>query len=327
MPAHYPMENNAFSKALLEKYLAGHATEAEKAIVEGWYNKELSRNDYTVNAAHMQETENAIWQSIQAHRKEGERSSSDLTPVRRLYPWKTWAAVAASIAILVSLYLFKTPAAHKEQIAITAPVKVNNLIELPDGSIVILDKGSKLRFPKTFEGKKTREVQLTGNAYFDVKSNSAQQFVVRSGKITTTVLGTSFDINTNNATITVHVISGKVKVATDKATLGNLEPNHQIKYEVSTDQSSFSTVDVTNTWETQDVQLNDITFDAICRQLEQRYHINIDIRDGSLKEKKFTITLTGHDELNSTLTTVCDFNGAKFTYDQTTKTYIINAAH
>jgi hypothetical protein len=51
MPVHYPMEN----KVLLEKYLAGHATEAEKAIVEGWYTQELSRNEYTVNAAHLAE--------------------------------------------------------------------------------------------------------------------------------------------------------------------------------------------------------------------------------------------------------------------------------
>ncbi|HEY0273953.1 MAG TPA: FecR family protein [Chitinophaga sp.] len=314
------MENNQFSKQLLDRYLAGACTDAEKAIVEGWYNQQLDQ-DLPLSAQHLQAVENAIWQHIQP------------TPVRRLRPWKTVAA-AASVALLLAAgaYYYFRPAQRTAPLAvqtITAPVKMNNLVELPDGSIVILDKGSKLDFPKTFSGKRTREVHLTGNAYFDVRSSATQPFIVKAGQLTTTVLGTSFDINTRNETISVRVITGKVKVATDKATLGDLEPNRQVTYTAATDQSSFSVVNATaaTTWTTQDVQLNDITFDAICRQLEQRYHVHIEIQDAALKEKKFTITLTAGDELKSTLATVCDFNGATYHYNAANDTYSISAVH
>lgn len=319
------MENNPFSRQLIEKYLAGTCTEREKALVEGWYNQLLSE-DYPMDAAHLEGVQTEIWQRLQP--------AATPARVRRMLSW-TRVAAAASVALLLgagAYYFTRKPATVAPSIAarsITAPVKMNNLVELPDGSIVILDKGSTLDFPKTFDGSKTREVTLNGHAYFDVTSHPGQPFIVKAGKVTTTVLGTSFDINTRNQTIAVRVITGKVKVATDKENLGNLEANRQLTYAETTDQSSFSMVDAAtaDTWTTQDVQLNDITFEAICHQLEQRYHININIKDEALKEKKFTITLTGNDDLKSTLGTVCDFNGATYTYNNSTNTYIISAAH
>ncbi|PUZ26773.1 DUF4974 domain-containing protein [Chitinophaga costaii] len=73
--------------------------------------------------------------------------------------------------------------------------------------------------------------------------------------------------------------------------------------------------------------MNDITFDAICRQLEQRYHVNIEIQDGELKEKKFTIILTSNDDLKGILAMVCDFNGVAYYFNATNETYMISAAH
>lgn len=312
------MENNQFSKQLLEKYLAGSCTDAEKHLVESWYNQLLDQ-DFTGNPAHLQQVENELWQRVQP------------VPVRRMLPWKALAA-AACVALLVSAAAwyfrprtYNTPVLAEQRV--TAPVQVNNLVELPDGSIVILDKGSQLDFPESFAGHRTREVRLTGNAYFDVKSNPRQSFVVKAGNLTTTVLGTSFDINTSQQAISVRVITGKVKVATDKAILGNLEANRQVTYTEATDQSSFSMVNAaeTTTWTTQDVQLSDVTFDAICRQLEQRYHVRIEIKDEALKTKKFTITLTANDQLKSTLGTVCDFNGAFYTYEEDNNVYLIHA--
>ncbi|MDN5217342.1 FecR domain-containing protein [Fulvivirgaceae bacterium BMA12] len=92
--------------------------------------------------------------------------------------------------------------------------KEKSTILLPDGSLVHLNSVSKLTFPKAFDGD-TREIVLEGEAFFEVARDETKPFVVRSGGLVTTVLGTSFNINAygRDKEIQVAVVSGKVSVA------------------------------------------------------------------------------------------------------------------
>lgn len=308
------MRKIEFSKGILNKYLSGECTPAEKAIVEGWYNRELKDGDM-VNLAQIEEKEAEIWNSIVAYQMLNSRASAPKT----IKLWKIFSA-AATVAVILSVGIFFykkgsqiLPAATQTVVTST---KVNNLIQLEDGSIVILDKGSKLTFAKSFKGAKSREVYLTGKGFFDIKHLPSQPFIVHSGKIKTTVLGTAFDISANPGSdeVIVRVIRGKVNVADDSGSLGNLLPNKQITYHNKKNQSSFSDVNAQEEmqWAKQDMLLNDITFEAICKQLEKRYDVKIHIEDESLKAKKFTISLTANENLNSFLETICDYNGARY---------------
>ncbi len=85
---------------------------------------------------------------------------------------------------------------------------------LPDGSKVWLNSASSLKYPTVFNGK-TREVELTGEGYFEIKENNTRPFIVKTKKVNVTVLGTGFNINayddeTELATTLVH---GSVKVS------------------------------------------------------------------------------------------------------------------
>jgi transmembrane sensor len=64
---------------------------------------------------------------------------------------------------------------------------------LPDGTTVVLNKKSKLSYPVEFTGS-TREVFLTGEAFFDVAHNPSKPFKVHTGVFVTKVLGTAFSI-------------------------------------------------------------------------------------------------------------------------------------
>src|SRR5690606_37545513 len=66
-------------------------------------------------------------------------------------------------------------------------------VTLPDGTLVNLNYESRLKFPKAFTGN-IREVELIGEAFFEVVSNDTMPFIVRTGNIETEVLGTSFNI-------------------------------------------------------------------------------------------------------------------------------------
>lgn len=87
------------------------------------------------------------------------------------------------------------------------------LIKLPDGTSVILKKGSVLRYPAKFNGN-AREVHLNGEAYFEVKKNASHPFLVYSNELVTKVLGTSFFVKAwkGDKAFKVTVTSGKVSV-------------------------------------------------------------------------------------------------------------------
>lgn len=86
-------------------------------------------------------------------------------------------------------------------------------ITLPDGSKVKLAKGSELVYGYHF-GDSTREVYLKGEAFFDVVKDADRPFLVRTQKLTTRVLGTSFNITAydKDPDIQVAVRTGKVTV-------------------------------------------------------------------------------------------------------------------
>ena len=114
---------------------------------------------------------------------------------------------------------------------IQTPVGGKFQLNLADGSKVWLNSASSLRFPVFFSGN-TREVELKGEAYFEVSKNVDKKFSVRSGNQTVEVLGTHFNINaySDEPAITTTLIEGAVRVIelnTKKSQI--LKPGEQSK--------------------------------------------------------------------------------------------------
>lgn len=128
-------------------------------------------------------------------------------------------AVAALILIIAGAgYLsmengvFLAPA--KKEIVTTGKRKT---VKLPDGSLITLEPDSRITYPSRFTGD-TREVNLSGEAYFEVKPNHEKPFIVCTPYVIATVLGTSFNVEAYpNGIARVVVTSGRVKVQTVKA--------------------------------------------------------------------------------------------------------------
>ena len=90
-------------------------------------------------------------------------------------------------------------------------------VKLPDGSLITLEANSRLSYPGRFMGG-TREVRLTGEAYFEVKPNHEKPFIVHTPYVIATVLGTSFNVEAYpNGIARVVVTTGRVKVQTVNA--------------------------------------------------------------------------------------------------------------
>ncbi|MGX5816942.1 FecR family protein [Chitinophaga lutea] len=157
-----------------------------------------------------------IWETIQP-------SITTAAPVRRIN-WKRYAAAAAAVVLLGTgalLYrqwrqsarevtVITAETAGRQDVAVAEGPRTLHLV---DGSRVTLAAGSRLRYYRTLASGK-RQVQLEGEAFFDVAHDAQRPFLVYSSGIVTKVLGTSFRV-AGKEDITVAVRSGKVSVSRD----------------------------------------------------------------------------------------------------------------
>lgn len=109
--------------------------------------------------------------------------------------------------------LFNNPDVEMVYNKVETPMGGKYQVNLPDGSKVWLNASSSLRFPALFIGK-TREVELTGEAFFDVAKNRSMPFKVITKDQIVEVLGTQFNINSysDEGVIKTTLIEGSVKI-------------------------------------------------------------------------------------------------------------------
>ena len=124
---------------------------------------------------------------------------------------------AIILSVLYNLFLGSNRDPQSKSVVYTQ-VKVTygtqTRIELADGSVVHLNSGSTLRFPNSFKGMKTRNVELSGEGHFTVAKNSGQPFIVDIPKMQIKVVGTTFNVDAypNNSAFTVALIEGSIQL-------------------------------------------------------------------------------------------------------------------
>jgi ferric-dicitrate binding protein FerR (iron transport regulator) len=234
---------------------------------------------------------------------------------------RVWASAAAITAILViaavmSIPLNQPSSGNLVTAETSAVTQQNRFLTLPDGSTVILNSSSKLEYDNAFDDQEFREVYLTGEAFFDIRHNDTKPFIVHTGKVSTTVLGTAFNISAypEQNDITVTVTRGKVKVSDNTKLLGILTPNKQITIHTKNDQAKLSEVNSKEitTWMEKDIFFDNVSMEEAVQQLRMRFDIRIDLTSEKLKACRFTATFVQGEDLYQILDVICEFNQANY---------------
>ena len=204
-------------------------------------------------------------------------------------------------------------------------------ITLPDGTVVRLNSNTELVFPDRFSGD-VREVTLRGEAFFEVTKDKKHPFLVKTGELTTRVLGTSFNIKAyeNEEEVEVSVATGLVEVS--KGETGKeseeeqhvlLNPSQQAVYRE--DEQNFITreVDIASIamWKNGILSFNSTPLDQAAKMLERWYGVKVILKNPGLKK----CVITG-DHKNQGLSSVLhSFRYALgVSYEITKDTVIIN---
>lgn len=300
---------------LLQKVLLGTATQEERKMVEVWFVR-TNRQENAVwemkHEAEEQELEANMHKYIVDHISEKKRSPILLSLVR----------VAASIALFITIgigyYYLKdgkssvSTIAHGE-IAVGPQAHENRFMVLPDGSTIVLHPGSKINFD--FTGK-NREVKLFGEAFFDVKHMTNRPFIIHTGKVSTTVLGTAFSIKAyQNKAVVVTVTRGKVSVSgANHKVLAVLTPDRQAEVVNSTSSVTRKTVVSASEirWVKEDMQFTDMPFGQLAERLSLRYNVSIGFKNDALKNCPITGRFTGTETLEQVIKVITETTTTNF---------------
>ncbi len=180
-------------------------------------------------------------------------------------------------------------------------------ITLPDASVVQLNAGSSIRFPEKFDTDK-RQITLSGEAFFEVTKDPTRAFEVKTDNVTTTVLGTSFNIKSfeqEQATITV--ATGKVKIETENGNSTDkllLLPDQQAVYNKKENHFKMEEVDSRHyfAWTSGTIRFNNDPLEEVVKILERWYNVKIQLDkhveksmriQGSYTDKKLYTILDG----------------------------------
>lgn len=187
-------------------------------------------------------------------------------------------------------------------------------VVLPDGSHVWLNAASAIRFPASFTDKE-RSVELLGEALFDVQHADKVPFVIHSGNLTTSVMGTAFDIKAypGEQSMTVAVKRGKVKVQSGNSLLATLEKGQQVKVASNAGavQRNIDTAIIAG-WKRGDIYYKDERLTDIITDLQRVFNASIQIKKSSLKEEITTVSFNKNIGLDKALAIICRITDASF---------------
>ena len=172
---------------------------------------------------------------------------------------------------------------------ITTPRGGQYQLVLNDGSKVWLNSASSLSFPAVFTGK-TRDVEITGEAYFEVAKNAAMPFRVKTNNVTVEVLGTHFNIMAYNdeAAMKTTLLEGAVKIS-NMQNAGFLKPGQYASLNQSGQISIADDPDAEEAiaWKNGLFQFKDAGIEAIMRQVARWYDVEVSY-EGKVPVREFT---------------------------------------
>jgi ferric-dicitrate binding protein FerR (iron transport regulator) len=302
------MENTStYYETLITRYLSGETTPEEMFELSQWLSADEANlsvfeglhNAWLLNAKVAIDDKTDIdqqWKiiseklNLNAEPVKQSKSGSKSKIIKMLTAWNYAAAVAVILVVAGALW-FLLPGSET---VITAQ---NEILAhaLPDGSIVTLSAGSEISYNKGF-GKNTRDVELSGEAYFEVTPDASHPFVVSGNDARIEVLGTAFNVRAkeNEEQVEVVLTSGKVSLyfagSPDKKEF--LDPGESASLNVKNKEIGVSANADPNylAWKTRLITFDDASLSEVAETLTNVYRRKFVLDNQLLNNCRLTAT-------------------------------------
>ncbi len=190
---------------------------------------------------------------------------------------------------------------------------------LPDGSRVWLNSESSLSYRKGFAGA-TRDVTLSGEAYFEVERDTMRAFRVQMNSLTVEVLGTSFDAKSYSGSAHSEVVlkSGSVKVSgANLRSALRLVPGERLSHNRLSDEVRVESVDAEMycQWFAPRIIFDNTPLRSVIAGLERRYNIEIGLSSRIEAERKLSMVVT-NESLDEIMEVLASLLSARYTVEE-----------
>lgn len=306
------MIKDSYISLLIMKYVNGTLTDAEDVKLARWVsesaeNKKLFKEEiHEVLSQGCSSADAAEFWSAFKVRNIG--AFEGIKKRKALRRWSFWAGVASLAAVVVTIVLLWPGEASVMEVSVNpqtthmtdAPVNVvspkHNFrvqtvysaqlgeiskIVLSDGTKVVLNSNSKLTLSPSFN-RNAREVELDGEAFFDVAKDSSKLFIIRCGAESYIVRGTSFNITSYSSdrysVATLHEGALEARVNSD---IINLVPGEQLRVDENTSTLSKHKVNVEHSTDwitTSRLVFEDTPLRQVANRLARKYQVSINVQ-------------------------------------------------
>jgi ferric-dicitrate binding protein FerR (iron transport regulator) len=181
--------------------------------------------------------------------------------------------------------------AAPEKVTVTAAMDVKNIeVLLADGSKVYLNRDSRLIYPETF-GRNSRKVTLKGEAYFDIAPDASHPFIIDAGNARVKVLGTSFNVITDNEDneVEVFVTTGTVMLTSNDGSESlMIEPGYIGRVSGNNTSSAVNTNANYLSWNTDILTYDGERLGVVFADLKRTFNIDIVAGDPAINDYRLT---------------------------------------
>ncbi|MDE0472364.1 MAG: DUF4974 domain-containing protein [Ekhidna sp.] len=218
----------------------------------------------------------------------------------------SWLKIAACIALLVGIgYLLVDFNTSPDQRHISSNSQ-KLAVEFPDGSKGILNKLSSFSFPEKFGSE--RRVSFSGEAYFDVQK-SEKLFIIEANGVEVKVLGTAFNLATDESSVSLYVDKGLVAFSKNGIET-EIAAGLEAVFDKATDEVTISEVPTANimSWRDGLFKFNNTPLHEAAKNLSEYYEVNFQLSHPELSSCRITATIDQNslDEVLSLLEKILD---------------------
>ena len=302
---------------LLQKYAAGALSTDEKTAffqaVSDPENKEL-----------LEELLADMWEEEPRSDTPSEESLRRISNImqkarpavqRRLYwPWAAASVLVLAVSFAVFRYNRPSPPVSRVLLLVAREGEKKQQV-LPDGSTVILNAGSSLRYADPFE-EAGREVSLNGEAFFEVSKDVSRPFIVKtSHNIRTEVLGTAFNVRDYAAEpeVSISVTEGRIRVMNDDQQLTVLEKSGRLVFDKNTGRHRMHTFDSGKEWNTGFLVFDGDPLSEVLATLGRTYGKQITIDPEVSAGLHVKATFREEQGLDKILALICELHNLQYT--------------
>jgi len=315
------MDLNDLEIDLLNKYLRGNLSEEESLMLLQWMNqsKENDRLLHTLKdlyeagawkkyfeEAKTNDGWNNLKHHINKHNIEKEQAKRPRFQIIAKELQKYAAVFILGVLSTALIYYFvsnRNQFTPKLNYTVMSTDKAEkSQIILPDSTRVWLNSESSIRYSSDY-GYKNREIELIGEAYFEVKKNPELQFVVQAERFHVKALGTKFSVSSYESDNELYAVLVEGKISFSEVNSKQeiiLKPNQKVTFSKS--DSKLAVTDVSTSfytsWLKGEIRFMDESFEDIALKLERHFNMNIVFENEKIKTTLYTGTFYNYEKVD-----------------------------